>query len=208
MITDPFKRSSLAVGVAIVILASLPVGLILLTGESIISNPDWHVSKFIILFYGGIILIFGYLGSLPINQLMMKYTDVEIEQPSIFGSKTLRWDEIKEVRNITTGNIVLVGSATKININPNLFVDTQRFFAELRSRIPETVFPGEAQINQEIIYRKRSDSLRSSIGAFIAAILAFVVGTNLIATVVVGLLFIAYGLYEIHRWKNYGREQP
>lgn len=208
MITDPFKRSFLAVGIAIVILVSLPVGLILLTGESIVSNPDWNVSKFIILFYGGIILIFGYLCSLPIIQLMMKYTDVEIERPSIFGSKTLRWDEIKEVRNITTGNIVLVDSDTKININPNLFVDPQKLFAELRSRIPETVFPSEAQIKREITYRKRSDSLRASIGAFIAAILVFAVGTNLIATVVIGFLFFAYGLYEIRKWKNYGREQP
>lgn len=207
MSNDPFKRSSIAVGIVVIILISFPVGLILLTGESIVFNPDWNASKFIILFYGGITLIFGYLCSIPIIQLMMKYTDMGIEQPSIFGSKALRWDEIKEVRNITTGNIVLVGSETKININPNLFVDTQRFFAELRSRIPETVFPGEAQINQEIIYRKKSDSLRSSIGAFITAILAFVVGADLIATVV-GLLFMAYGLYEIRRWKNYGREQP
>ncbi|MFN8427880.1 MAG: hypothetical protein U0X87_16690 [Anaerolineales bacterium] len=90
-------------------------------------------------------MIFGYLCSMPIIQLFMKYTDMGIEQPSIFGSKALRWDEMYEVRNITTGNIVLVGFETKININPNLFVDTQRFFAELRSRIPETVFPNETQ---------------------------------------------------------------
>lgn len=202
MITDPFKRSFPAVGIAIVILVFPPAAFIFLTGESIISNPDWNASKIIILFYGGIILIFGYLCSIPIIQLMMKYTDIGIEQPSIFGSKALRWDEIKEVRNITTGNIVLVGFETKININPNLFVDTPRFFAELRSRIPETVFPSEIQIQQEIIGRKRSDSLRTAIGAFVTAILVFVVGTNLVATIIIGVLILAYGLFEIRRWNK------
>lgn len=202
MITDPFKRSFPAVGIAIVILMFPPAAFIFLTGESIIFNPDWNVSKFIFLFYGGIVLIFGYLCSMPIIQLFMKYTDMGIEQPSIFGSKALRWDEIKEVRNITTGNIVLVGFETKININPNLFVDTQRFFAELRSRIPETVFPNETQIQQEIIGRKRSDSLRTAIGAFVTAILVFVVGTNLVATIIIGVLILAYGLFEIRRWNK------
>lgn len=206
MNNDPFQRSSTVVWIGIVILMSLPVSLVMVTGSDIISRKSWSASAFIVFFYGGIFLTFAYLCSLPIVQLMMKYTDYGVEQPSILGSKFLYWHDVQEVRNITTANIVLVGSATKININPILFVNQQGFWAEIRSRIPESVFPSDAQINQEILRGKRNDSMRSALGAYIFTVLVFVVGTNVTATIVIGLLVLAYAVIETRRWIRYGRK--
>ena len=203
---DPFQRSSFLVWIVIVILMALPVTLILLTAESVVSSSDWNESKYAFLFYGGILLLFAYLCYQPIIQLRTKYTDSGIQQSLLIGSKFIYWHDVKEVHNITTANIVLIGSDTKININPNLFVNPQSFLAEIQSRIPETVFPSDSRISQEIVRGKRNDAMRSAIGAYILTVLVFVVGTNVTATIVIGLLALVYALFETRRWIRYGRK--
>ena len=206
MDNEAFKRSSHLVWILVVFLMSIPVAFIWLTVDGGILQSNWDELKFAILIDGGLLLSFAYLCSSPIIQLRTKYTDNGIEQPSIFGSKFLHWQDIREIRNITTGNIILVSSNTKININPNLFLDPLKLLSEIRSRVPESAYPSDAQINQEIINGKRDGAKRSAIGAYIFVILIFVIGTNVVAKIIFSLIILGYALYETRKWIKYGRK--
>lgn len=144
--------------------------------------------------------------SAPIIQLKTKYTDNGIEQPSFFGVKSLYWKDVAEICNITTSEIILAGSGTKIRINLFLFKNPQGLLSEIRSRIPESAYPSEAQINREIYRRKQNDSGRVAIGAFLIAALVFIVGKNIYATIF-GLLALILLVYGIRNWIKYRRLQ-
>ncbi len=113
MKNKPFERSSSLVWAGAIIMMVIAVVSILIIAKSTIGGTSLVCFPI----YAGIFLLFAYISALPIIQLMTKYTDGGIEQPSIFGSKFLRWQDVKEIRNITTGGIILVGSETKINVN-------------------------------------------------------------------------------------------
>jgi hypothetical protein len=202
MSNDPFRRSTAIVWGAAILLMSVPVVFIWLTAESTIREKDWSPSFFVIFFFGGILLLFAYLSSLPVIQLMTKYTENGIEQPSLFGSKFLPWHDVQEIRNITTGAMILIGTDTKISINLNLFQDPHAFLSAIRSRIPEYAFPSEAQIRQEILRHKQADAGRSAIGAFIFMVVIIVIGRN-VRAVMFGLLVAAFMIYEIRNWLKY-----
>lgn len=204
---NPFQRSTSIVLILLAITLSVPVIFIGVTTQSaIISGDLMKIPGFMILFLSGILFLFCYICSIPIIQLMTKYTDNGIQQLSVTGWKFLAWNDVKEIQNITTGNIILIGSKTKIYINPFLFTNPQNLLAEIRLRIPESSYPSENQANQEIIHQKRNDARRSAIGTFIAAILIFILGKQLIPTMIFGLLIIMYALFETRRWIKYNRE--
>ena len=73
---------------------------------------------------------------------------------------------------------------------------------EIRSRIPESVYPSDTEINNEIYRRKQNDARRSIIGALIALVLIIAVGKNMYA-LIFGLLMLAFMIYEIRNWLKY-----
>lgn len=156
--------------------------------------------------YAGIFLFFAYVCVLPMIQLKTKYTDSGIEQPSIFGLISLSWQDVKEIRDITTDHITILGPDTKILVNLHLFNNPQNFLAEIRSRIPAHVYPSDAEINQEIYLRKKNKAGRLTIFYFLNAILIFVVGKNVFA-IIFGLLVIALALHQLRKWLEYRRLQ-
>jgi hypothetical protein len=198
MNNNPFERSSSLVWALTTIMMVVAFAFIFIIVKSTIGGT----SAICFPIYAGIFLFFAYICYLPIIQLMTKYTDSGIEQPSIFGSKFLRWQDVKEIRNITTGGMVLVGSETKINVNLFLFKNPQGLMSEIRSRIPETIYPSDAEINKEIYRRKQNDAGRSIIGTLIAIVLIIAVGKNTFA-IIFGLLMVAFLVYEIRNWLKY-----
>lgn len=152
--------------------------------------------------YIGIFLFSALICSSPIIQLKTIYADSGIEQPSFFGTKSLHWKDVEEIRNITTGSMTLVGSGTKINVNLFLYKNPQGLLAEIRSRVSETAYPSETQINREIYRRKQNEAGRSSISSFVCIILIAAFGKNIYA-VIFGLLIAAFMIYEIRNWVKY-----
>jgi len=198
MNNNPFERSSKTAWILIAIVMAVPVAFIFVMVKFTIGGT----SAILIPFYACICLVFALICSSPIIQLMTKYTDSGIEQPSFFGSKSLRWQDVKEIRNITTGGMLLIGSDTKINVNLFLFNNPQGLLSEIRSRIPESAYPSDNQINREIYRRKQNDAGRSIIGTLIGIVLVIVVGKNMSA-VIFGLLMLAFMIYEIRNWLKY-----
>ena len=200
MNNNPFERSAKVAWIGIAIFIAVPVVFISIMmfttigGTALICLPFYIISIF---------LIFALTSSSPIIQLKTKYTDGGIEQPSIWGYKFLRWEDVKEIRNITTNEIILVGSETKINVNPFLFIDPQGLLSEIRSRIPESAYPSDAEINNEIYRRKQNDAGRSIVGTLIAIALTFVIGKNMSAVIIIDLLMLAFIIYEIRNWLKY-----
>ena len=135
----------------------------------------------------------------PIDDKIYRYRNWAI---IFFGSRSLRWQDVKEIRNITTGGIILISSDTKINVNLFLFKSPQDLLFEIRSRIPESVYPSDTEINNEIYRRKQNDVRRSIIGALIALVLIIAVGKNMYA-LIFGLLMLAFMIYEIRNWLKY-----
>jgi len=199
MNNHPFERSSSLVWVLTTIMMVVAFALIFIVAKSTISGT----SAICFPIYAGIFLFFAYICYLPIIQLMTKYTDSGIEQPSIFGSKFLRWQDVKEIRNITTGGIILVGSETKINVNLFLFKNPQGFLSEIRSRIPESIYPSDTEINNEIYRRKQNDAVRSIIGTLIVIVMVIGIGKNMSAVIIISLLMLAFMIYEILNWLKY-----
>ena len=199
MNSNPFERSSSLVWALTTIMMIVAFAFIFIFVKFTIGGT----SAICFPIYAGIFLFFAYISSLPIIQLMTKYTDSGIEQPSIFGSKFLRWQDVKEIRNITTGGIILVGSDTKINVNLFLFKNPQGLLSEIRSRIPESAYPSDTEINNEFYRRKQNDAARSIIGTLIAIVLVIVIGKNMSAVIIIGLLMLAFMIYEIHNWLKY-----
>jgi hypothetical protein len=202
MNNNPFERSPLTAWILIAIVMAGPVAFIFVMVKFTIGGT----STFCFPFYAGIFLFFAYFCSYPIIQLMTKYTDNGIEQPSIFGPISLSWQDVKEIRNITTGHITILGPHAKIRINLHLFNNPQNLLAEIRSRIPTHVYPSDSQIDQEIYRRKQNEAGRLAIFYFLGAILIFVVGKNVFA-IIFGLLIIAFALYQIRKWLEYRRLQ-
>jgi hypothetical protein len=151
-----------------------------------------------------ILVIFGFLGSGPLIQLLTKFSDEGIEQLSFPKNRFIYWRDVKEIRNFTTANIEIIGLNTKIFINPNLFRNARQLRDEIRVRIPESSFPNETQIKSEINRIKRDDSGRSAIGAFIFGIFIFLVGKDGFA-IILGGLVIVYGFYEAQKWIKLNR---
>lgn len=199
MNNHPFERSPLTAWLGIAIMMAIPVAIIFATVKLTIGGT----SAFCIPFYVGIFLFFAYFCFYPIIQLMTKYTDSGIEQPSFFGSKSLRWQDVKGIRNITTGGIILVGSEMKINVNLFLFKNPQALLSEIRARIPESAYPSDTEINNEFYRRKQNDAVRSIIGSLIALVLVIVIGKNISAVIIIGLLMLAFMIYEIYNWLKY-----
>ena len=198
MKNNPFERSSFLVLALTTIVMVVAVAFIFIIVKSTIGGT----SIICLPIYAGIFLFFAYICYLPIVQLMTKYTDSGIEQSSFFGSRSLRWQDVKEIRNITTGGIILISSDTKINVNLFLFKSPQDLLFEIRSRIPESVYPSDTEINNEIYRRKQNDVRRSIIGALIALVLIIAVGKNMYA-LIFGLLMLAFMIYEIRNWLKY-----
>jgi uncharacterized membrane protein YhaH (DUF805 family) len=199
MNNNPFERSAKMAWIGIAIIMAVPVAFISIMAFMTIGGT----SAFCIPFYIGIFLIFALICSLPIIQLKTKYTDSGIEQPSLFGYKFLHWQDVKEIRNITTGGMILIGSDTKINVNLFLFKNPQGLLSEIRSRIPESAYPSDTEINNEIYRRKQNDAGRSIIGTLIALVLVIVIGKNMSAVIIISLLMLAFMIYEIRNWLKY-----
>ncbi len=199
MNNNPFERSPKTAWTLITVVMLIPVAFIFVMVEFTIGGT----SAALIPFYACLILVFALICSSPIFQLMTKYTDSGIEQPYFLGSKSLRWQDVKGIRNITNGGMILVGSDTKINVNLFLFKNPQGLLSEIRSRIPESAYPSDPEINNEIYRRKQNDAGRSIIGTLIAIVLTFVIGENMSAVIIVGLLMLAFIIYEIHNWLKY-----
>jgi hypothetical protein len=198
MNNNPFERSPKTAWILIAIVMCVPLSFIFIMVKFTIGGT----STVLIPFYACIFLVFALICSSPIIQLMTKYTDSGVEQPSFWGSKSLRWQDVKEIRNITTDRISLVDPGTKINVNLFLFKDPQGLLSEIRLRIPESAYPSEEQINREIYRRKQSDAGRSIIGALIGIILIIAVGKNMYA-IIFGLLIMVFMIYEIRNWFKY-----
>jgi hypothetical protein len=198
MNNNPFERSLKTTWTLIAIVMFVPVAFIFVMVKFTIGGT----SAILIPAYVCIFLVFAFMCSAPVIQLMTKYTDSGIEQPSFWGSKFLHWQDVQEIRNITTSEIILVGSDAKISANLILFKNPQGFLSEIRLRIPESAYPSENKINLEIYRRKQNDSGRSIIGALLSIILIIIVGKNIYA-VIFGLLMVAFMIYEIRNWLRY-----
>ncbi len=196
---SPFERSTKMVWIGITIIMAVPVAFISVMAFMTISGT----SVFCFPFYISIFLFFALICSEPIFQLKTKYTDSGIEQPSLFGYKFLYWQDVIEIRDITTGRIILVGSDTKINVNILLFKNPQGLLSEIRSRISESAYPSDTEIINEIYWRKQNDAGRSIIGTLIAIVLTIVFGKNISAVIIIGLLMLAFMIYEIRNWLKY-----
>jgi hypothetical protein len=199
MSNNPFERSPKTAWTFIAVLMFVPVTFIFVMAKFTIGGT----SAILFPFYAFIFLVFALICSSPIFQLMTKYTDSGIEQPSFFGAKSLRWQDVKEIRNIATGGLILIGSETKINVNLFLFKNPQGFLSEIRSRIPESAYPSDTEINNEFYRRKQNDAARSIIGTLIAIVLIIVIGKNMSAVIIIGLLMLAFMIYEIRNWLKY-----
>ena len=199
MNNNPFERSPSLVWVLTTSMMVVAFAFIFIIAKSTIGGT----SAICFPIYAGIFLFFAYIGYLPIIQLMTKYTDSGIEQPSIFGSKFLLWQDVKEIRNLTAGGMILIGSETKVNVNLFLFKNPQGLLSEIRSRIPESAYPSDTEINNEIYRRKQNDAGRSIIGALIAIVLVIATGKNISAVIIIGLLILAFLIYEILNWLKY-----
>lgn len=217
---ESFKRQSAwGWGVAIFLIGFALFAVVLITTPAIrwqITSPelrhtldnkplpdDWTWTQ-IILWDLGIILAIGYLASQPIIQLLTKFTDEGIEQPSLFQIKTIYWQDIQKISNITTANIEIIGPQTKINLNPNLFADHLALINELRLRVPTSAFPNDEQVLQEVKNHERNDSGRATIGAILFGVLIFIFGKGLFAYLF-GLAIIGYGVFEFRKWLKLGR---
>jgi hypothetical protein len=198
MNNNPFERSPKTAWILIAIAMAVPVAFIFVMVKFTVGGT----SASLIPFYAFIFLVFALICSSPIIQLITKYTDSGIEQSSFLGSKSVRWQDIKEIRNITTSVITLVGSDAEINVNLFLFKNPQGFLFEIRSRIPESAYPNESQLNREIYRRKQNDAGRSVISALIGIILIIAFGKNIYA-VIFSLLILALIIYEIRNWLKY-----
>lgn len=199
MNNNPFDRSAKMAWIGIAFIMAVPVAFISIMAFMTIGGT----SAILFPFYACIFLVFALICSSPIIQLKTKYTDSGIEQPSFFGSKFLHWQDVKEIRNITTSEIILVGSETKINVNLFLFKSHQGLLSEIRSRIPESAYPSDAEINKEFYRRRQNDAARSIIGTLITIVLVIVIGKNVSAVIIIGLLMLAFMIYEIRNWLKY-----
>jgi hypothetical protein len=198
MNNDTFERSRLMAWIGIAVVMAVPIIFIFTTAFMTIGG----MSVLCLPFYAGIFIIFALFGFLPIIQLKTQYSDKGVEQPSFLGTKSLRWQDVEEVRNITSSGIILVGSDVKININLFLFKNPQGVLSEIRSRIPETAYPSEVQINREIYRRKQNDAGRLAIGALILIGIIITDGENLYA-VIFGLISLVFLIYQIRNWLKY-----
>ncbi len=180
-ITSPELRSSLGQN-------PLPVG--------------WTWAQ-VILIDLSIFLLIGYLSLQPIIQVLTKFTDNGIEQPTLFQNKVIDWQDVQEIRNITTANIEISGSKTKIYLNPVLFVDHHALINELRLRVPALVFPSDEQIAREVNKHKRNDAGRTAIGMLFFGICIFVFGKDIVSYLL-GLLMVGYGMFEFRKWLKLG----
>ena len=198
MNNNPFARSLLTAWILITVVMIVPAAFVF----AMVNFTIGGTSAIFIPLYASLLLVFALICSSPVIQLMTKYTDSGIEQPSFFGTKALQWQDVKEIRNITTGGIILIGSDVKINVNLFLFKNPQGLLSEIRARIPESAYPSETQINQEINRRKQNDAGRSAIVAFICIVLTIVVGKNVYA-LILSLMMAAWMIYEIRNWLKY-----
>jgi hypothetical protein len=164
---------------------------------------DWTWTQ-IILMDLGILLTVGYLSSAPITQVRTKFSDEGIEQPTLLQNKVIRWENVQKVSNITTANIEISDSKTKIYINPNLFANPDALINELRLRVPSSAFPNDKQVSQEVTHHKRNDSGRTALGAILFGIFTFIVGKGVIAYII-GLLLLGYGAFEFSKWLKFWR---
>ena len=203
MNNNPFERSNKVAWIGLTFFLAVPVAFISIMMFATIGGTALICLPFYIII---IFLFFVLTSSSPIIQMKTKCTDDGIEQPSLWGYKFLRWQDVKEIRNLTTSGITFVGSETNININPFLFKDPQGFLSEIRSRIPESAYPSDTEINNEIYRRKQNDAGSSVLGSLIALVLIIAIGENTYA-VIFDLLVVAFIIYQIHNWLKYKRLQ-
>lgn len=200
---NPFEPSVKRVWTIIAIFMAVPVGLIFVY----VKFMNGGTTTPSILFYVGFILFFTFPYIPLIIQLMTKFTDSHIGQPSLFGVKILHWQEIIEIRDLTTAKIILVGSDTKINIIVFVYKFPQELLTEIRSRVPDAVFPSETQMVRDIYRRKQKNAGRSALSSFIFIVLIFIFVKNLYAVFFGVLIMAVIMIYEIRNWFKYRRPQ-
>lgn len=140
------KREILSVSLMLFIMGlSSLVGLdaIVLLDEAQVrsATTNWHAFYLINL---GVILIMVLMLFQVLPNFLSIYTDEGIKWPSLSGYKLMRWSEVTSVEDSRTfwqgRRVVLKSSRRRIIINLQLFVTEDEVVAELKKRIPESLW--------------------------------------------------------------------
>lgn len=87
----------------------------------------------LVLSTGGIFVIGNIVGD-----TFTRFTDAQLQRPSLFGMKRYRWDDLKLIRG--RGNLVdFVFSTGTFRMNFYLFANSQEMIRFVRKRVPEAL---------------------------------------------------------------------
>ena len=80
--------------------------------------------------------LWAFLGLLNQTRtnLSLVLDDDQVSQATLFGAKTLRWIEVREIRTVAYG-IHLHGDHTRIVLAPYAYADPQAFVAEIARHV-------------------------------------------------------------------------
>jgi hypothetical protein len=87
-------------------------------------------------------------------QLLTKFTEDGIVQPSFPHSKSIRWQDIRKISGLTTNRIHISSETTKLYLSPLLFRNPREFAIEIKERIPRAAFPDATEVHQESLRHK------------------------------------------------------
>jgi len=158
----------------------------------------------IFLFDLGFLVICTYLCIEESIQMMTRFTDEGITQPSFPRSKLIRWQDVQTIRGLSTNTIRILTSTTQISLNLISFRNPQDFIDELKVRVPTSALPSTDELALE---NMRSTWMRiglGSVGFLVFSILLFYSG-NRTGSLLSGIMAIIFGFYFVQTWRRLSR---
>jgi len=139
----------------------------------------------------------------PLVQLGTKFSQAGIEQPSLWGWKSIGWQEAQAVTGLAGDEIVLTGPADTIRLDLTYYKHRKALVQAIQARLPTNVAPGKAQLERETLQYRRSRAVSAVLGALILAAVALLVDHWVVR--VMGLLLVLAAAWLAWLWFRLGQ---